>query len=204
MSDAAKFLLGALAISALLILVAATNPLQNPIDEVANTGTAGTGTTATEFGDGYHHLTQLAMAGVLPDIAGTVAEAEGLLVYTFPVGVILIDSIHMDVGITQTEGFINADTPDVGVGSTIASGAQALLSGVGATAEDYVTGQTAANCTGTVTDKSTEATGGGATLLEAADGHLVHLNVADTWAANGDAAAILSGNIWIAWRFLGA
>lgn len=169
----------------------------------ANAGTAGSGTTATEYGDSHHHLTRLAMAGTLPDIVGGAAEAEGLLVYTFPAGVILVDAVHMDVGITQSEGNIDADTPKVGVGSVIATGSVNALAGTAAFM-DYVTEQTAANCTGTVTDKSTELTAGGSSLIEAGGEHKVHFNVADDWAANGDAAATLSGNIWIAWRFLGA
>lgn len=141
-----------------------------------NVGTTGVGVTVIEYGTAFHHLTRLDMGmGVLSDIAGGVNEAEGLLIYTFPAGVVLVDVVHMDVGITQTEGFINADTPDVGVGSVIATGAVAVLGGT-ATFEDYVTGTAAANCTGTVTDSSTEATAGGARLLQAGDAHTVHFN----------------------------
>ena len=166
-------------------------------------GTAGTGTTAHEWGDGFSRLTRLTIAGVLPDIVGGAAEAEGLLIYTFPAGVILVDAVHMDVSITQTDGFINADTPEVGIGSVIATGAVLVLNG-NALFMDYVTEQTATNCTGTKTEKSTESTAGGAKLLEASDAHTVHFNAADTWAASGDAAAIVGGEVWIAWRFLGA
>ena len=109
----------------------------------------------------------------------------------------------MDVGITQTQGNINADQPDVGIGTDIATGGVSVLGGTAAF-EDFVTGQAAANCTGTVTDKSTESTAGGAMLLEASAAHTVHFNAADNWAASGDSAAILSGNVTIAWRFLGA
>ncbi len=164
---------------------------------ITSAGTAGTGVVATEYGDGFSRVTKLELAGVLPDIVGGAAESEGLLVYTFPAGVIMVDAVHMDVSITQTEGFINTDTPEVGVGSTLAASASATL---GATEDDYVAGLVAANCTGTKTDKS-EAS---AVLLEVSDAHTIHFNAAATWAANGDAAAILGGDVWIAWRFLGA
>jgi len=161
-----------------------------------NLGTAGVGVEALEFGDGYTRVTRLIVNGVLPDIAGGAAESEGLLVYTFPAGVIEYDVTRMNISITQTEGFINADQPEVGIGSTLAASASATL---GATEDDYVAGLGAADCTGTKTDKS-EST---ATLIETGDSHAIHFNAADTWAASGDAAAIVSGDIWLAWRFLG-
>lgn len=217
---------GLLAAFVLIVLAAAGGPIQqpgvNPSDAVTwsstqtfdgdlvsslNAGTAGTGVTATEFGDGYHHITRLAMSSsaVLPDIPGGAALGAGLLIYTFPAGVIIVDAVHMDIGITQTDGNINADTPDVGIGSVIATGAVSVLGGT-STFEDYVTGSAATNCTGTNTDSTTEMTAGGAVIIPASGGlsHAVHFNAADTWAASGDDAAILDGNIWIAWRFLGA
>lgn len=177
----------------------------NRIISTGNEGTAGTGTTATEYGDGFHHVTRLAMAGVLPNIGSGVTLGLGLLVYTFPAGVILVDAVHMDVGITQSQGFINADTPEVGIGSVIAVGAVSALNGT-STFEDYVTGTSAGNCTGTKTDLTTETTAGGAVVIPASGGlaHTVHFNAADIWAANGDSGATLSGDVWIAWRFLGA
>lgn len=168
-----------------------------------NAGTVGVGITAAEYGDTHNHVTVLTVAGVLPDIAGTAAEGEGLLIYTFPAGVILVDWVHMSVGITQTDGFINADTPEIGIGSVIATGAVAVLNTPG-TFEDYITGTAAANCTGTATVVSTESTAGGGNRLLTGDAHTMHINVADTWAVSGDAAATLAGSVTVAWRFLGA
>ena len=174
------------------------------LEYYGNRGTLGVGVSAIPYGDGHTHITKLTLGAtsVLPDIVGGAAEAEGLLVFTFPAGVILVEAVHMDVSITQTDGFINADTPKIGVGSVIATGAVSVLNGT-AGFDDYVVEQTAANCTGTKTDK-TELTAVGNKLIEAGGVHAVHLNVADTWAANGDDAAILGGDIWIAWEFLGA
>lgn len=170
--------------------------------EPGNLGTAGTGTTAAEFGDQYNHMTVLTMGGTLPDITGGGAQAVGLLIYTFPAGVTRVKCNHMDVGITHSEGFINADQPDVGLGSVIATGANALLSDFGATGEDYVTGQTAANSTGTKTDKSEDTAVAALQLNEAGGVKTLHLNAADTWAASGDSAATLSGTVTIEWTFL--
>ncbi len=183
----------------------AFSPLDNPIDELDNLGTAGAGTTAIEFGDGFHHVTRIDMGtGVLAAIPGADAEAVGLLIYTFPAGVIIVDAVHMDVGITQSAGNINTDQPIVGIGSVIATGDVSDLVGT-STFEDYVTGVAAANCTGTKTDSTTEMTAGGSVIIPASGGlaHTVHFNAADTWAG-ADSAATLSGQVWIAWRFLGA
>jgi len=168
-----------------------------------NNGTPGSGTTAAEYGDIYNHTTVLTMGGTLPSITGDVDQAVGLLIYTFPAGVIVVDSIHMDVGIIQSDGFINADTPDVGIGTLIGTGAIATLD-LGTNLENYVTGQTAANATGTNTDK-TELTAAAFRLIEAGGVHTVHLNAADGWdsAAGGDAAATLDGTVTIKWTYMG-
>ena len=175
------------------------------MSSITNTGTAGAGVSILELGDGFHHITRIDMGtGVLANIPGADAEGVGLLIYTFPAGVIIVDAVHMDVGITQSQGNINNDTPIVGIGSVIAVGDVSDLNGT-STFEDYVTGVAAANCTGTVTDSTTEMTAGGSVIIPASGGlaHTVHFNAADTWAG-ADSAATLSGQVWIAWRFLGA
>ena len=167
-------------------------------------GTAGVGVTAVTHGDGYNMVTVLTMAGaVLPAITGGGAQAVGLKVFTFPAGVTRAKCTHMDIGITQSEGNIDADTPEVGVGSDIATGAVSVLNGT-TEFDDYVVEQTATNCTGTKTDKSEDTSPAGLKLNEAGGNKTVHLNVADTWAASGDLAATLSGDIHLEWTFLGA
>ena len=168
----------------------------------ANAGAPGTGTTAVEYGDGFNHITVLTMGGVLPAIAAG-ANAYGLLVYTFPAGVTRVKSVHMDVGIDGNETNIDADTPEVGVGSVIATGAVAVLNGTTGF-DDYVTETTAANCTGTVTDFSFDTVDAGLTLNIAGGGagKLLHLNAADTWAGT-DTAPALSGTVTVEWTFLG-
>ena len=111
----------------------------------ANVGTAETGVTAVEYGDGYHHLTELTVSTTLPAIAGGADLAVGKLLYTFPAGVIAVNVSHMSLAIQQTEGNITADTPDGGLGTVIASGAVAVLSGT-ATFENILTGQTFDDC----------------------------------------------------------
>lgn len=163
-----------------------------------NVGTASGYATATEHGDGTFHKTKLDLSGALPAIAGGANLAVGRLLYTFPAGVVRIISAYFnDVAITQKDGNITADTPDVGLGTTIASGAVAVLSGTAAF-ENVLTGQTFSNCDGTGTKAGASST----LILNAADNHTVYLNVADGWAASGDAAAAISGEVIITWELL--
>lgn len=163
-----------------------------------NVGTAATGVTAVEYGDAYTHKTVLTLNTTLPAIAGGADLGVGKLIYTLPAGACVVHGSYMSVAITQSEGNITADTPDVGIGTTIASGANALLSAVGAAAENILTGQTAADCNGTATVK-TVATN---LVIESGDDHTVYLNAADGWAASGDSAATLTGTVVLFWSFM--
>ncbi len=171
--------------------------LTNPA--LTNAGTVNTGSTAVESGEAIHHKTTLTVASTLPAIAGGADLSVGKLLYTFPAGAIVVHAAYMSMAITQTEAHINADTPDIGIGTTIGSGANALLSDVGAGAENILTGQTANNCTGTAEVKTVADQ---VLVIEAGDPHTVYFNVADGWAASGDAAAIIAGTVVIDWAFI--
>jgi len=163
----------------------------------ANVGTAGTGVTAVETGSGAVHTTTLTAAAVALTIGDTAALADGALVYTFPAGVILVESAYISMGVTLTTGTPTTDTPDVGLGTVIATGAVATLDGT-ATFEDILTGQTAADIAGT----ATEAAAAQSLLIPAASAHTVHFNIADTWANVDDTAATADGTIILNWRKL--
>lgn len=153
-----------------------------------------------EIGDKRSHTTVLTLTGALPAIAGGASLGVGRLLYTFPAGAIVVQSAYMSVAITQTQGNITADTPEVGLGTVIASGAVAVLSGT-ATFENILTGQVAADCNGTATVKTVADQ---VLVIETAGAHSVYLNVADGWAASGDTAAIISGTVVLKWSNLGA
>lgn len=169
-----------------------------------NKGTAGTGITAVESGDGVNHVTTLTLASFdLGAIAAAAAEATGALIYTFPAGVHLHKVSYMSIGVVGAAG-VAADTPDLGVGSVIATGAVATLDGTG-TFEDYITGQTMTDMAGTASVVGPiGATAGiltGISLNKAADVKAVHLNIADTWAA-ASATTLASGTIVLEWTTL--
>lgn len=174
-----------------------STPSFNGVKTSKNVGTVATGSSVIEYGDGYNHTSIITVNTTLPAIAGGASLGVGKLIYTLPAGALIATMAYMSIAITQTQGNINADTPDVGLGTTIASGAVALLSGTAAF-ENLLTGQTAANCTGT----ATVATVHNHTDIGVSDDHTVYLNVADGWAASGDAAALLTGTVVLNWQFL--
>lgn len=167
-----------------------------PSVTVTGIGAAAAGTTAVEAGDAYQHTTILTVSTGLPAIAGGAALSIGKLLYTFPAGAIVVDKAYMSMAILSSEEHIDADTPDVGLGTVIAAGANALLSDTSG-AENILTGQTANNCTGTAEVKTVADQ---VLVIESADNHTVYFNVADDWAADGDATAGLTGTVVLHWH----
>lgn len=160
-------------------------------------GTPNTGVRAQEYGDARIHQTVLTVTDLaLPAITGGAAEAEGVLLYTLPAGACVVESAYMSLALQQQDGNITADTPDVGLGTTIATGAVAVLGGTPAF-ENIVTGQTAADCDGTAT---VQTIADQVLVIETGDSHAIYFNVADTWAASGDAGALVSGTVTLNWR----
>ena len=168
----------------------------------ANTGTEGTGVEAEEFGDGMNHTTVLTLTNVdLGAVSGAGAEAHGAKIYEFPAGDVHIQEVtHMNVGVVGDAG-VQADTPNIGIGSVVGSGANATLTAVGATSMDYITEQTMTNANGAATAIMTAATAGygtGISLNATGDVKDVFLNIADTWAA-ASAALLATGTVVIKW-----
>ena len=95
-----------------------------------NLGTVATGSTAEEYGNSWNHHTVITVSTTLGAVVGSLGL--GKLLYTFPAGAIVIRRAYMSIGITQTGGLINADTPEGGLGTTVASGAVTALNGTAA------------------------------------------------------------------------
>ena len=162
-----------------------------------NVGTVAAGNTVVEYGDGTHHQSVITVDTTLGAIAGGAELSLGKLVYTFPDGALDVKSTYMSMALTQSEGNITDDTPDVGIGTTVAAGVNNEISDTGS-AENMLTGQTADDCDGTAEVKHL------ATSLVIATGgdHTVYFNVADDWAASGDEACAITGTIIIEWTFV--
>jgi hypothetical protein len=160
-------------------------------------GIAATGVTAIEHGTYNHKVTVLTVNTTLPAIAGGANLAVGKLLYTFPAGIILVKASHINLAVTQTEDNITADTPDGGLGTTLANGAVAVLGGTAAF-ENMLTGQTFADCDGTAKNVTLQTP----LVINAADNHTVYFNIADGWAASGDVSALLTGTVVLEWIVL--
>lgn len=190
-------------LTALCGVIDPSGNLANPTTD-ANVGTANTGVTAVEYGDGTNHRTVLTVSQAdALTIADNAALADGYKVYTFPTGVVVVKSVYMSMAISAASTEAQADTPDVGIGTVIASGVVATLDGTG-TFENLLTGQTAADANGTATVKTAVPTAGTSFVIESGDAHTVHFNAADTWAddTGGDLTADIAGTIVIDWTFL--
>ena len=100
----------------------------------------------------------------------------------------------MSVGISGVS--TTTDTPDVGLGTVIASGAVTVLSGT-ATFENIITGQTAADTNATATVKAAGPTAGTPLEITTGGAHTIYFNAADGWGANADASGVLNGTVVI-------
>jgi hypothetical protein len=161
-----------------------------------NNGTVPTGVTATHYGDGVNMTAVLTLTNVALTVGVSANLGVGALVYTLPAGSCLIRDAFMSVTLSGVT--ITNDTPDVGLGTVIASGAVDTLDGT-ATFENIITGQTATDTSVTATVKGLGPTAGAPLEVPTAGAHTVHLNMADGWGANTDAAGLLNGTIVISY-----
>lgn len=166
---------------------------------VDSQGTANTGVTAVTYGGGKDFVTVLTVDVTnAVDVADNAALADGYLLYTFPAGAIAVKSASMSMALTLAED--TTATPDVGVGTVVATGAVSVLGGT-ATFENIITGQTAADADGTATVKTVVNQ---PLAIEAAGAHTVYFNIAATWAdtAGADLTGDIAGTVVISWTLL--
>lgn len=162
--------------------------------------TAAAGWEVTTYGTPamYRSVFRAKSSAALSAIAGGAALGVGDLVGSFPAGELIVHASGMDIALQQTEGNVTADTPDLGFGTTVASGAVSVLSGTAAF-ENLLTGQTMNDCDGTFETKTV----GTQLVIATADSHDIYLNAADTWAASGDAALGIVGVYEVLWTPIG-
>lgn len=174
-------------------------------------GTAAANVTTTEYGDGRHITTVLTFTNLVlgaPTAGGN--SAHGVLLHTLATTAIshLVKSVAVEVGLTI--GTVTTDTPDVGLGTVIGSGAVITLDGT-PTFEDVITGQSwnkalngttdafASIFTGVVTEATTLP------FINAAGAATpIYLNAADGWAAGVTGNLTASGTVVIEYIVLTA
>lgn len=168
--------------------------------DVAGVGTASTddAVTTEEYSDGLIHRTVITLNDFeFGSTDDSTALASGGLIYTLPAGDVVVRSVVFAVGLGLTDSATpTTDTPDCGIGTTIASGAVSVLGGT-AGFENILTGQTMNDMAGTV-EFVTASPG---LAIASASAHTIYLNVADTWAdyTPNDPGVTASGTIIIEW-----
>jgi hypothetical protein len=173
----------------------------------AGTVTTSATTVAAEYGDGVNHITKLTMTAFAMGTSGDNASLGiGAKFYTFPAGTILVESATIVGGITAAIS-VTTDTPEVGIGTVIGSGAIATLS---TTLEDIVDGGAAGltggdavapDVAGTAFYKGNTFTTG--ILIKTSGGKArdLFLNAAVAWADVTAAGAVtFTGVITLKWR----
>lgn len=163
-------------------------------------GTANTGVTAVTYGDGKNFTTVLTVSQAdAVTVADAAALADGYLLYTFPAGPIVVSAAYMSMALTLAED--TTATAEVGLGTTIGSGANATLGAVAAAAENIITAQVAADANGTATVKTIADQ---VLVIEAAGDHTVYFNIADTWAdtAGADLTGDIAGTVTLKWTLM--
>jgi hypothetical protein len=166
------------------------------VEGAGQLGTPVSGITAIDLGAGAHHTTSLTFTDLAIGSVTNASKGIGVLLYTLPAGAIGISSAYMSVALAGSGSGCDADTPDTGLGTVIASGVVATLDGT-ATFEDILTGQTSNDVNGTAEVKTVV---GQPVAIEAAGAHTVHLNVADGWAASCNITG--TGTVVIEWTLL--
>lgn len=173
----------------------------------AGTVTTSATTVAEEHGDGLWHVTKLTMTNFAMGTSGdNAALAIGAKFYTFPAGTIVIEDASIVGGITAAIS-ITTNTPEVGIGTVVGSGASATLS---TTMEDIVDGGAAGYVGG---DTVAPDVAGGAfykgmaattpVVIKTSGGKArdLFLNAAVTWANVAAAGAVtFTGVITLKWR----
>lgn len=174
-------------------------------------GSVGASTVvATEYGHGAEHLTVLTLSSFAVGTSGDNASLGfGALLYTFPAGIIMVERAgFINLGVTAAIS-VTTDTPEVGLGTVVATGAIATLGAGSATMEDILEGgdttNVAPDVAGTATINSTKiptnASGDdGPKIIQAASAHTVYFNMADGWADVSAAGAVTaSGTVFMKW-----
>lgn len=193
-----------IAVEGALVATADTSGLtSDTLRHRVNLGTAGAGTVSiVEYGDGRDVTTVLTLTNFVVGALAGAGAALGLgnIVYAYPAGQHLeLVSAFSNLTLNCAGTTVSTDT---GLGSVIASGAVAVLSGT-ATFEDRLTGQTigagAAEPAVSALTAATAGIGTGISLNVAGSVKNVFLNSAGTWNANNTGNLTASGTIILKW-----
>ena len=176
--------------------------IQRPFGDFASTPAAtvvpATGTVvAKETGDDSHHITTIDIADLTILATTNASVGGGKLIYTFPAGKIVVKRATISIGVIGTAALNAADTPEIGIGTVVATGAIATLGAGGATMENIFEGTAMADCNNTAYQGSQDRI----LAITEAGVHDVYLNLADGWAGI-DAGMKATGRVILEWAYM--
>ncbi len=172
-------------------------------------GTVASGFTVMEMGDDMRHRTIIKLTTALSIVTtpDTAALADGMLIYTFPAGQIIVHEVYGDIGLEINDATNVPDTPEVGLGTVIATGAVATLGAGAATWENIWGPHVVAGCDvgADTSDAGQWVTYPGMVILGAGV-KTVYFNVADTWSNGAGTADVFfqAGRFIIDWTVIPA
>ena len=162
-------------------------------------GVAGVSCVAEEYGNGDYHKTILTLTDWTTTVPANV-EGVGATIYTAPGGYITVEYGEVDLLISSDA---STDTPELGLGTIVATGDIATLEAGDVDMEDIhdgvaITAITPAGSATTVQFKAetdNDPFDGSGTAMP------IFLNFADTWTGAGD--VVVNGTITLYWRHSG-
>jgi len=177
-----------------------TGNLDGAVATTGSFGTVGTGVTESiaQLASNRYIITLTLTDVNTGTIAGAGNEDQGALLYTLPAGKMKLNIGSIaSAGLTNTDGNVDADNGQIGVGSTLAAGTDGTLNV--ATEYNYLnTGGGAAgifsNVTGTAADLEPNLANNGI-LIDAAAVRTVYLNVAATWSGAESVGVVANGTV---------
>jgi len=160
--------------------------------------TAGTTVVTNETGNGIDFTSRLTLTAFAIGTSGDNASLGiGASLFSYPAGAYMVKRVTLNLGITAAIS-VTAQTPLVGLGTVIATGAVSVLSGT-PTFQDSLAGVAVADVAGT--KKLYSNTPPTAPLVVATGGvHACFLNVAVAWADVVAAGAVTAdGTVTVEW-----
>ncbi len=166
----------------------------NPAQRLSPRGlpTAVAGTTIRHFAMLPEVLTKVTINAVV--VGGDNASlAVGMPIFRPGANAVIL-SAEMNIILRHQDVGAQDETPDVGLGTVIATGAVATLDGT-ATFENIITGQTSGVIDGTNTIRACNRN-----LVQPVTANGVFLNFAAVWDNITDLDVDVTGNCWFRWR----
>jgi hypothetical protein len=161
--------------------------------------------------DGVRYLTKIRVNNLKKAISADAALGFGEKIADFPVGIIRPVWGYIALTSTCASG-LSATAGEIGLGTTIASGAIATLGAGSAAMENVMEGTTISNhvaATALTSRKSNNAVAnasaafGTAHFNGASSAASLHLNIASTWDQTAAESVTFGGLVIVAWEYVG-